>query len=158
MCFGLIGGYMSLGEINQKYHTGPLNYIPFIATNMYKVNLEYFSIDGYGGEIRLDQAHYTVIDSGTTLSYFPKNLSKRMIDNLIESCKLKDCGSVASSVNNGCFTLGPNSNFKDLVKKLPTISFYFPQGPFNFVWLPENYLSVDTKNDRTYCLGTYSWK
>ena len=76
ICFGENDGYFSIGEIDTKYHKTKIEYIPFRAErNNYYISLTKIKIgdsiifNNYGG----------FIESGTTLTYFPKSLFNSII-------------------------------------------------------------------------------
>lgn len=122
---------------------------------MYEVELQYVQVNDK--KVSLQSTYYTVIDSGATLSYFPKALYQEIISSIESHCQLNGCDSATRYVGNGCFHLKSGDVTTSLYEKLPIITLYFPKGPLEFKWVPENYMTVDTSNENSYCLGIYNW-
>jgi len=109
--------------------------------------------------------YFTVIDSGTTISYFPRNLYsdvERQINNFC--AQINRCLGDSFITENGmCFKLKDNINYLQFVESMPSIFFKF-EGDVNYEWKPRNYLYNYTDADfssndyrETYCLGFAGW-
>ena len=96
-----------------------------------------------------------ILDSGTTLTYFPTELSKFIIDNFKEKCNSELCGKYIKDDSYGhCFAFENVEQLNNAVVNLwPSIKFIL-NGNYNFVWKPINYVFNITKGEEVKaCLG-----
>ena len=157
ICFSYKGGYITFGDYTSKYHkNSKINYISYYSDTLYKINFKSWkAIDSSARENLIDTSYYTVIDSGTTLTYFPKNLNAQFIEELVNYCIENDCKVQID--NEGCFIVGNNK--EEILKRLPSFYMYFGEnGEVEVIWTPANYLIVGDGRNETLCLGTYSWR
>lgn len=156
LCLARNGGYITLGDYSNKYHNGIPKFIPYYAGNMYKITLNSYQIDNSNSKIKkIPTTYYTVIDSGTTLTYLPKSLNDDFINEISNHCNKVDCH--ADIDTRGCFKIKKNYNKEDVLKKLPKFKFILGDGKIEMTWLPINYITVDEKYVDNICFGTYSW-
>ncbi len=162
LCFAPNGGYFSVGGVNKTQHNGEIQFIDFSANGFYKVKLndvlvedKDFSMSKYN--------YYTIIDSGTTLSYFPANLYNEMEKQInIECSKIDKCLGDSFTTQIGmCFKRKDNISFARFLESLPTITFIFENNT-KYYWKPENYIYNYTEtnsndNRSTHCIGLSSW-
>ena len=157
ICFSYKGGYITFGDYTSKYHiNSKINYIPYYQGSMYKINFKSWkAVDTNSNEHLISSSYYTVIDSGTTLTYLPKKLNSEFIDELISYCAKNDCKTKID--NSGCFKAV--SNKQEILSRLPKFYMYLGEnGEVEVVWKPANYLTVDEKNNENLCFGTYAWR
>lgn len=161
LCFAPNGGYFAVGGVNNTFHTEPeIKYIPFYASNLYKVKLGSISLNN--NEVEISNNYYTVIDSGTTISYFPRRLYNDLERYINQFCsQINRClGDSYTSDIGFCFKVKDNISTAQFVESMPTLYFTF-ESKVQVPWKPENYLynSTDSGNDArlTYCMGFTSW-
>ncbi len=123
---------------------------------MYKIKLSSYKV-GQDSSKSISTNYYTVIDSGTTLTYLPTALYKEMNNKVKEYCdKNSNC---YSTIRDNCFKPKGGFSKQDVIQKLPNITFSFSDNQdLQMVWKPENYLTVDDSDYSGFCIGTYSWR
>ena len=88
LCLNQNGGYFTLGNIYHDYHINSPVYFQFTIKNAYSLNINTVYINY---EKRFEsQIFPAIIDSGTTLTYFPTNLSKFIVESFKEKCNFTD--------------------------------------------------------------------
>ena len=160
LCFGPEGGYMSLGEIDNKYHLdNNIQSIPLVNSTNYLVDINGILI----GKNKIQKNIITAnIDTGSTFSYFPKNLYKSFYSEFEKLCLDKKrnnlCGNFKWEND-----LGYCSTYKDKDTLLKTVKENWPQITFEldknklYIWNPLNYYYYDNKADKPKaCLGFLS--
>ena len=161
ICFGHSGGYMSLGEIDPIYHTERgIKYIPLLDdSNLYKIKIKDITISNstinYNGD--------AVIDSTTTLTYFPENLYKEINNKFNTYCEKNNCGKFENIENKGyCSSFEDRETlFNTLYKIWPEIIFIFDINNkdinntiINFIWKSFNYyLLYSSEEPKKACLS-----
>jgi len=139
ICLATWGGRLTVGGYNTSYHTAGVDGVTWIlmrATQNYFVFPEGLYFDDTASMVGTGQHSFgvTIVDSGTTYTYFPRPLFRTLIESLDEYCAKHDnCG--ASREDAECFRLidpvaGPR---------------YFPPMRFQFsgkeiAWHAEAYL------------------
>jgi len=108
------------------------------------------------------QEYFTVIDSGTTVSYFPRDLYNKLKTKVNEFCsQLNRCLGDSFEADMGiCFRLKTNINYLQFRESMPSLNFVF-EDSVNYDWNPEGYLFNNTDPTdtlQTYCMGFISWK
>ena len=158
LCFGPEGGYMALGEIDTKFHLeNDIKYIPLVNTS----NNYLFYIDGIlVGNTKVHKTSINAnIDTGSTLSYFPKTLYNNIYAQFTKLCLDKKgnnlCGNFKWENGLGYCTIFKNYN--TLLKKVkqywPTLTFELYKNRL-YIWKPLNYYYYDNKlNKPKACLG-----
>merc|ERR1711871_153409 len=95
----------------------------------------------------------TVVDSGTTYTYFPTAIFKDLRDGVIEYCTRHDmCG--ASLMGDGCWRPrggGPDETSRKALANFPPLKFRFEDGVLHF-WQPHAYL-YKKGSENTWCFG-----
>ena len=154
LCFGLEGGYMSIGEIDTTYHMSKqINYVPFYNLSHYIITINGIQVD----KNKQEKINFNAtIDSGTTLTYLPRELYKNFIKQFEQICTNKKgeniCGKFNIDENFGyCASFDNNKSMLKTIANWPTITLelanYFP-----YIWQPINYYYV--KSDmKTACIG-----
>lgn len=128
-------------------------YFQFTIKDAYSLNINTVYINY---EKRFEsQIFPAIIDSGTTLTYFPTNLSKFIVESFKEKCNSTECGNYIRDNSYGhCFSFNSVAQLNKAVDNLwPAINFII-NGNYNFVWKPMNYVFNITKGDEVKaCLG-----
>lgn len=161
MCFARNGGYFSIGAVNTTYHLDEIKYLSYENTrNLYSVKLMDILINRK--DTYINSEYFTVIDSGTTVSYFPRDLYSKLKKEVNEFCsQINKClGDSFNSDMGICFRLKTNINYLQFRESMPNLNFIF-ENDINYEWNPENYLFNNTEPSdsvHTYCMGFISWK
>ncbi len=95
------------------------------------------------------------IDSGTTLSYFPKNVYTTFLENFKKFCRLEGkCLSLSQFTNldnSWCFEKDKETDISDFWSSFPTIVFTFSNDQ-TYIWFPRNYFyEVTEKSNISFC-------
>ena len=160
LCFGPEGGYMSLGEIDTKFHLeNDIKYIPLINTS---TNYLFNILGILVGNTKVHKTSITAnIDTGSTLSYLPKTLYNNIYAQFTKLCSDKKGNNLCGNFKweNG---LGYCTIFKDNDTLLKAVKQYWPTITFElyknrlYTWKPHNYYYYyyDNKiNKPKACLG-----
>ena len=167
LCFGLRGGYMSLGEIDATYHRSrKINYVPLLTSDVYYL----IKVKGITvGNNNINNKNSTIvsksdaiIDTGNTISYFPSYIYKPLIKEFNNHCKEENgqCGKFKFEPEYGyCASFKDRETlFRAIYKHWPNITLNLHQDN-TYVWKPINYYYYYLKNDvRKACLGFNSHK
>ena len=156
LCFGLIGGYMSLGEIDTTYHKSDyINYVSLLnsESDEYSINLNGISIND--NERFVSGTHIASIETRKTKTYFPQFIYKEIINKFDEYCSKKNstCGKFDFYPEGYCTTFNNRlSLFKTVYNKWPNITLYLEDA--EYTWTPLNYYYYSYKNmEYKACLG-----
>lgn len=163
LCLANDGGYFSIGGVNKTKHLEEIQYINFVRGNYYKVQLNNIIIDK--SNVNVPAGYYfTIIDSGTTVTYFPVKIYNDLIKGTNEYCsKLNKClgDNFVHKDFGSCYKLKNGVTTEQFIDSLPFFMFEFQDG-VKFKWHPDSYLFNITDPDSydprlTYCLGFVSW-
>ena len=157
LCFGLRGGYMSLGEIDTTFHKlKTINYVPLISSNVnYLIKVKSILIGNNKEAIK--SKNDAIIDTGNTISYFPSTLYKSLIKDFNSFCNAHKgkCGEFKTEPEYGYC-----ASFKDRESLFDAIYFHWPNITLEldkdkqYIWKPINYYYYYLKkNERKACLG-----
>ena len=153
LCFSQNGGYLTLGNVYRDYHINSPVYFPITMKDVYSLNINSVYLNY---EKKFESQNFPAnIDSGTTLTYFPTNLSTFIVDSFKEKCNSTQCGKYIKDNSYGhCFSFESIERLNKAVDNLwPSINFII-NGNYNFVWKPMNYMVNITKGDEVKaCLG-----
>lgn len=98
----------------------------------------------------------TIIDSGTTIAYFPSSISNKMDENIRKVCQDKNCGTFTHLPDLGeCITFQNIEQMDQTIKLLPNIIFDFANG-VKYIWEPNDYVFNNTivnKKQYQICFG-----
>lgn len=160
ICLAPNEGYFSLGGVNTTNHNANISYIPYYDSNFYKVKLKDIILNDQDITIN-DSEYYTIIDSGTTISYLPSKLFSQIerLVNVFCSQIDKCMGNMYTSTLGMCFKVKNSVNMKVFVESLPSLTFIFESG-VKYEWKPENYLyntTAENGNKPSFCIGVASW-
>jgi len=146
ICLATWGGQFAVGNYNDSYHTQPVQWTTLHAWDYYFVGpsgMALRSPEGHLTPINITRKDFgpTIIDSGTTYTFFPPavyNTLKQMIDNY---CANKGCGAA----NDGeCF------HPYDGLEKFPDVVFNFQDG-VSTRWSGRQYLREKGLGSNIWC-------
>ena len=158
LCFGLEGGYMSLGEIDKTYHiSNKIYYVPLLSSN----NLHSFSVHGFQvGKNKKEKHKVTAyIDTTNAFSFFPTTIFKTLFNQITDLCKDKKgkniCGKFQYDSQLGyCVSyLSRESLFKSVNGFWPNITLYLQNGTEYLVKGINYHYYYFNGKDRKACLG-----
>ena len=162
LCFGLRGGYMSLGEIDTTFHKSEvINYVPLLDSDIfYFIKLNAVKVDK-NEENALKIPIVAKIDTGNSISYFPNMAYKAIISQFRHYCRSKNhtCGNFTYEEDYGYCATFPDreSLFNAIYKNWPEITLTF--GEYDYIWKPINYYYYQFNTTlRKACLGIHSHK
>ena len=159
LCLAQIGGYFSISEINTTFHKEEITYLKmeknsfFYSLNMNKIFINDKIISKY------QKSKYTlIIDSGTTLSYFPEEIFKEILENIKSICNSFEnkngCGNYEYDKDFGlCFSFESNEKMeKAIYQYWPNISFILED--YQYKWTPDEYFFNATNKMKIIgCMG-----
>lgn len=151
MCLASWGGRLTVGGYNSWYHEEKVHWLPMHASKYYYVFPHGLSLmppeasrqqDGEEPEfakvnVTLDKHDFgvTIVDSGTTYTYFPGPLFNSLISSLTSYCSKHDgCG--AQREGSECWRLREASRGPE---QFPRVRLAF-EGEASVMWSPEGYL------------------
>ena len=151
ICFGQNDGYFSIGEIDTKYHKSSISYVHQVTGNSnYYININNMKV----GSDTISTYNYNVfIDSGTTITYFPRQIYNSIISSFNKHCKNK-CGKFEDVSN-----IGYCAMFKSKEEREKVLNNYWPKitlvlEGYNYVLTPNDYyFGYNEKNKIGACLG-----
>ena len=155
LCLEHDGGYFSIGKIYDEYHYYKnIQYVDLANKNggNYIINFKYLKI----GNEQVDFNGKAVIDSGTTITYFPKLKFREIMKIILDKCdKSKKCGNLKKTTNFGyCARVKNEKELNKIIYKgWGNITFTF--GDYQFNWTPKNYHYIykPTERETNVCLG-----
>ncbi|XP_040998063.1 aspartic proteinase 36-like isoform X1 [Juglans microcarpa x Juglans regia] len=159
LCYGGMdvgGGAMVLGGISSPPDMVYTNSDPF-RSPYYNIELKEIHVAGKPLKLKpsiFDGRHGTVLDSGTTYAYLPKEAFlafKNAVINKIRS--LKQIHGPDPNFHDICFS-GAGRNVSQLSAVFPQVDMVFSNG-HKLSLSPENYLFRHTKASGAYCLGIF---
>ena len=158
LCFALDGGFFSIGEIQYKSHLNDIHYLDLANDSFYKINLKYIQINDKVFEVNGEESNFqkytSFIDSGTTISYFPRNFFDEINKLFQELCEDNKCGKYSIDQEFGsCFTFNNKTHMDYVLDNiLPNITFKF--NDFDYIWEPRDYYFDNSYNNVIQlCLG-----
>ena len=154
ICLDKEGGYLSLGDIDTKYHIcSEINYIGYNQTkDLYEFETKKIIIK----DIEIESKYISTINSASTISFFPEPIFNNISMAFFVACSEYEdqCGKLKRIEGYGICSDFKNIN--DSIKAIkyiyPSIKIYFKNYEFN--WEPENYaLNFSSKNKIRICFG-----
>ena len=152
ICFAQKDGYFSMGEIDNTYHLEKqIKYVPLTSpTGNYYINLKKITF----ANKEIQNTYTAFIDSGTTISYFPRSIYNAIITEFKTFCENKECGKFQDVKSLGyCGFFNTKEKLLYAINNLwPNITFYF-EG-YNYVLLAKDYyFEYKDGNNFGACLG-----
>ena len=154
LCLDRDGGYLSLGEIDTKYHICPdIKFIAYNESNeLYELEIEKIIIK----DIEIKSNYKSILNSASTLSYFPELIFNNISMAFFAACSEYDrqCGKIKRIEGYGICS--DFKNYNDSIKAikyiLPIIKINFKNYEFN--WEPKDYaLNYTYKSKIRICFG-----
>lgn len=155
LCLSNNGGYFSVGDYNTSYHKkdSPIVYLKMQGDNFYEINFDKIQI----GNFSFNQTSTKfIIDSGTSLSYFPSWLFTNLLRSIMHDCiKQNYCLATQITIRNDiCFLPTQGSSKQDFFRSFSDILFVNEKSNFTYKWRPRDYIVVMMKKGQKYlCLG-----
>ena len=158
LCFGLRGGYMSLGEIEKTFHRSEdIEYVPLLTSDVYYlVKLTGVKVGGDKAQNSLKTPVIATVDTGNSISYFPSIVFKEITKQFKDYCMETGgkCGNFTFDED-----MGYCASFQDRESLFKAIFQYWPNITLNFgesayIWKPINYYYYHfSVTVRRACLG-----
>ena len=130
ICLGQNNGYFSVGEVDTKFHKSNISYVPLSEghTNFY-INVNNMKV---GDGIVSTKNYKIFVDSGTTITYFPREIFNPIIDNFNNYCQKNGnkCGKFENVEGIGLCAM-----FNSNQERLNALNNYWP----NITLFLENY-------------------
>ncbi|KFK31741.1 hypothetical protein AALP_AA6G152800 [Arabis alpina] len=159
LCYGGMevgGGAMVLGKISPPSGMVFSHSDPF-RSPYYNIDLKQMHVAGKSLKLNpkvFNGKHGTVLDSGTTYAYFPKEAFHAIKDAVIrEIPSLKRIHGPDANYDDICFS-GAGRDVAEVHNFFPEIAMEFGNGQ-KLILSPENYLFRHTKVKGAYCLGIF---
>uniref|UniRef100_A0A1J3DW50 Aspartic proteinase-like protein 2 n=1 Tax=Noccaea caerulescens TaxID=107243 RepID=A0A1J3DW50_NOCCA len=159
LCYGGMevgGGAMVLGKISPPAGMVFAHSDPF-RSPYYNIDLKQMHVAGKSLKLNpkvFNEKHGTVLDSGTTYAYFPKQAFNAIKDAVIKEIpSLKRIHGPDPNYDDICFS-GAGRNVAEVHNYFPEIAMEFGNGQ-KLILSPENYLFRHTKVRGAYCLGIF---
>ena len=160
LCLAQIGGYFSMGEINNTFHKEKINYIKMERSSMfYSITMNNIYINDKKLNSYKKSKYQTIIDSGTTISYFPNEVYNEILETINNICNSYENGNACGKYDYDK-DLGPCFIFDDLEKMNKGVFNYWPNFSFilgnnyNFRWTPRQYFfNISNKKRLKGCMG-----
>ncbi|KAH0457024.1 hypothetical protein IEQ34_014931 [Dendrobium chrysotoxum] len=161
LCYGgmdIGGGSMVLGGIPLPPDMVFARSDPFWGGNSPYYNIDLKGIVVLGKTLDLspsvfDGKHGTVLDSGTTFAYLPKEAFIAFRDAMMDKILLKQIPGPDPNYRDICFS-GAGSDVSQLSNFFPEVDMLFGDGQ-KLKLSPENYLFRHSKVHGAYCLGVF---
>ena len=157
LCFGLRGGYMSLGQIDEKHHLDKdINYIPMVdSTSDYLIKINCISVGNESNPLKMNKT-IAQINSGETITYLPEEIFDKLIKQFNSYCSTKEnCGKFENKPDFGYCASFPDREtlYNAIYRNWPEISIHLDNNT-TYIWKPFNYYIYHHPNvSRLACLG-----
>jgi hypothetical protein len=162
LCFEQLGGIFTMGETNNKTHLEKMVFLPskkvqgkYFGLNVKSILVNNRKLVNYS-ENNFNNSIY--IDSGTTISYFSKNIFDEILNLTKEECqkynKINACGKYNYDSTFGhCFYFDNVNDLNYAIKNYwPTL--HFVLDGYDYKWTPERYVfNITNENQTGACMG-----
>ena len=133
-----------------------IRYIDILPHEFYKVDL--ISVKIETDEFTVKKDYFTIIDSGTTITYFPSELYKQVIEKLKQNCNKNDkekcLGYMHYESGDLCIDQRYDVNLQNFLDSFPSLILKFSENS-EISWKPQDYLVL--LKDKTFCIGINEW-
>ncbi|KAK8945660.1 Aspartic proteinase PCS1 [Platanthera guangdongensis] len=159
LCYGGMdvgGGAMALGGIPLPDDMVFSRSDP-VRSPYYNIELKGMRVSGKKLDLNprvFDGKHGTVLDSGTTFAYLPKEVFIAFRDAIMKTIKLKQIPGPDPNYRDICFSGAGSTDVSQLSKFFPNVDMVFDNGQ-ELQLSPENYLFRHSKVHGAYCLGFF---
>jgi len=147
MCIAEHGGLLTVGGYNQTLHRpgASVLWIPMTLRGAYHIRLKGIALAG-GSSLR-SQFGGTIVDSGTTYTYFPTGLYRELRQAVSTSCdSRRSCRPIASGSK--CWSIHKREYLDDF--PLLRLSFH---GGGEMIWRPQSYMYQKGGRGSLWCYG-----
>ena len=159
LCFAQRGGYFSIGEINTTYHRQKITYLNMEKNSLFfSVSMNNIFVNGIKLKKYQKSKYSLIIDSGTTISYFPDEIFNELVTNVKSICNSyqnkNGCGNYEYDKDFGpCFVFDSAEKMDEAIYQYwPNISFILEN--YEYKWTPDEYIFNDTNRKRVRgCMG-----
>ena len=161
LCFGIRGGYMSIGQIDNKHHLEKtINYIPILySKNDFIIKIKDISIGNDSNYLNISENTKAKISSVESTTYLPEEIYDKLISKFNEHCAQKEnCGKFKNYPELGYCALFPDREtlYNAVYRNWPklTLNLESIESNIKYLWKPFNYYSYHHPNEtRLACLG-----
>jgi hypothetical protein len=155
LCLSNNGGYFSVGDYNTSYHVkdSSIVNVKMQGDNFYEIIFDKILVGNLSFNVNTT---ISIIDSGTSLSYFPSWLFNSILHSIMRDClKNSNCLATQISIKNDiCYLPIQGSSKKDFYRSFSDILFVNETSNFTYKWRPRDYIVVMNKKGQKYlCLG-----
>mmetsp|Transcript_8130 Transcript_8130/g.22067 ORF Transcript_8130/g.22067 Transcript_8130/m.22067 type:complete len:555 (-) Transcript_8130:128-1792(-) len=150
MCLAEEGGLLTVGGYNSSIHLpGDILWLPLVVRSYYAIQLSQVAIEG-GGVVLDGGFGQTIVDSGTTYTYLPNSLYRKLDAEVRGYCsKNRDCGG--RPLGGACWLMQPREP-ADALSGFPTLRITFDGGG-RMLWRPQSYLYRRDGKGNAWCYG-----
>ncbi len=159
LCLGNEGGLFSIGEILNDIHlNNNISYFNLPSNRFYVIEILSIDIDKFSVKINNENNiyYYSIVDSGTTISYFPSKFANESFKIVKAICNRDEnkgkCGENSYDKHLGeCFKFKNEDDMNYALDNIfPNFTFNFANN-ISFIWEPRNYYFHNSKT--SFCLG-----
>ena len=154
LCLGQNGGVFSLGGIDSTLHDREqkVQFLNYKVDELYKLELESLFV----GDVRISAKVPAGLDTGTTNTYFPKEIFESFYVKLKEICSSPNfCfGDILKLNDEICFYKKKGISKENFFNSMPKFTFNFKEN-VSYTWQPESYLY---EKDDEFCLSVHKWE
>jgi Eukaryotic aspartyl protease len=160
LCFGLNGGFMTIGGYNITNHLKNIQWVTLHDSYYYTIKIKSIQIHQKKTLTEKDFISETIIDSGTTFSYFYDKLYRNIVEYIKRYCEvLGNCNGGRASVSGEpreCYEHDSRvyPNLQGFFYTFPDIGFEIDEA--YVIWLPKYYLFTPPGHVNLYCIGIYT--
>ena len=153
LCFYDKGGYFALGRVDRTYHKSRvIRFVPILSkTNYYNIRIMQIIV----GVKSLYNNNVAVIDTGNTVTYFPKYIYDKVLFNFNTHCEQHGtkCGTFRNTEKYGhCATFENETDLQNALNYWPII--YLILDGLQYRWNANDYYyKVKINNQLNACLG-----
>ena len=154
LCFDKSGGYFALGRVDRTYHKSKtIRFVPILNKHSYDIKIIQILI----GNNAIYNDYNASIDTGNTITYFPRMFYRKILNSFKKHCKIKNknytCGKFKTYEKSGyCASFDSLKKAKNALKYWPNITLLLDG--FLYKWHPSDY-HYEFKNENIIyiCLG-----
>ena len=151
LCFGKKGGYMTLGEIETRYHNEKIYFIDNDKNKYYyTLNINGIKINN---QTISDETYPGIIDSGLTIAKMPIKILNQIINYINKLSNKKSVEYFIHQELGSCYKF---NSYKDLNYSVSNIWPFieFDINNYKYIWKPKQYLFEYSENGKIFgCFG-----
>jgi hypothetical protein len=154
LCLSANSGLLTLGGYNKSIHLEDqkIGFTNYKSDNLYKIELKKLTF----ADQKIDAKIFGGLDTGSTTTYFPKEMFDEFYVKLKEHCSSPFVcyGDILTINEEICLIKKKEVTLQKLYKSMPIFEFKFNE--FTVKWEPKSYLNDNNKEE--YCLGIHKWE